>query len=146
MKKLSPLLTFLLFVFLSIGLSYVFEYKIIYPSWSFLGIVFIVFGIVINIITINLFNKFDTTSKHHETPNSFIVHGPFKFTRNPIYLGMFFVLLGVFFLTRTLFSLIMSLFFIYVMNELFIKKEEEIMKKYFGDKFNYYKSKVRRWF
>ena len=71
-----------------------------------------------------------------------ITHGPFSFTRNPIYLGLLMVYSG-FFIAMKSYLIIMVLFVAWF----FYKKaleEERTLKKDFGSDYIKYQSKVRR--
>ena len=115
-----------------------------YPlNWS--GLLFILAGGILNIWTDRLFKKNNTTVKPNETPTSLIKNGPFKFSRNPMYLGMEFLLIGVGLILGSVTSFVGAVLFPLTMELKFIRQEEKIMAEKFGDKFETYKKKVARW-
>jgi len=131
---------------LSIGLNFLLPIKqILYSPYTYLGIMPILFGIVINIWADALFKKRSTTVKPHETPTYFETSGPFRISRHPMYLGMVAILLGVAVLLGSLTSFLSPVLFITLMDKIFIPMEERNMEKTFGDKYMDYKKKVRRW-
>ncbi len=74
---------------LTIGLNSIFPIKrIIHSPNTYMGVIFILFGVLINVWADNLFKKSRTTVKPHETPTSLEVSGPFRISRHPMYLGM----------------------------------------------------------
>jgi protein-S-isoprenylcysteine O-methyltransferase Ste14 len=87
----------------------------------------------------------------HNTPDSFappkylVREGPFRFSRNPMYLGMGILLLGLAVASGNLISFISPAVFFIVMHVRFIPFEEKRMEKTFGRKYLDYKKKVRRW-
>jgi len=78
-------------------------------------------------------------------PSTLVLVGPFRFTRNPIYLGVLIMALG---LTIVWSSLIMSFVSIAVyatFRYIFIKREEIILEEEFGNEYRDFKKRVRRW-
>ena len=93
-----------------------------------------------------LFRKRGTEIVPASPTNKFlIVDGPFAITRNPMYLGMTFILLGIAFFVGTLPMFIVPIAFFCLINCVFIPFEEEKMLRQFGEEFVKYKSCVRRW-
>jgi len=111
----------------------------------FLGVIFILFGGIMNIWTDQLFKKWNTTVKPDELPSTFIQTGPFKISRHPMYLGMAAILLGSSIVCGTVITIIYPIVFIILMEILFISKEENNMKKQFGNTYLQYNKRVRRW-
>jgi protein-S-isoprenylcysteine O-methyltransferase Ste14 len=116
----------------------------IFP-YNLFGIILIIFGIIINIWTDQLFTKNKTTVKPHKNPSTLIINGPFKISRHPMYLGMFSILFGVAILFCSLVSLIFPIVFFILMEKIFIPIEEKNLQKVFGKKYFDYKEKVRKW-
>jgi len=134
-------LILLIFTFL----NYLLNYKIIPKPFNYLGFILIFFGVFINLWTDKLFKNAKTNVKFHTLPNKMICRGPFKFSRNPMYLGMLCILLGVAVFIGNLLSFIFPIIFIFVIELKFIPIEEKNMKKAFGKEYVKYKNKVRGW-
>jgi protein-S-isoprenylcysteine O-methyltransferase Ste14 len=115
-----------------------------YPS-NLIGFLFFVIGTVLNIWTDQLFKKVNTTVKPFEKPSTLILKGPFKISRNPMYLGMALLLVGAGFILGSITSFIGTILFIIAMEVRFIPTEEKFMFEQFGEEFEAYKKKVRRW-
>jgi protein-S-isoprenylcysteine O-methyltransferase Ste14 len=109
------------------------------------GIIPVIAGIYLNLYTDRLIKKYETTIKPFETPTTFIIRGPFRYSRNPIYLGMVLIILGCSLLSGSLISFFISFVFAYVLHFLYIIPEEAIMENNFGKKYMEYKSKVPCW-
>jgi len=71
--------------------------------------------------------------------------GPYRFTRNPIYLGMFLGLLGLAIAFDNLWLLMMLVPFALVIRYGVVAREEAYLKRKFGDVYKGYHSRVRRW-
>lgn len=146
MKKIMPPTYFFIFLVITVFIHFVLPILqlINYPlNWS--GLLFILAGGILNIWTDRLFKKNNTTVKPNETPTSLIKNGPFKFSRNPMYLGMEFLLIGVGLILGSVTSFVGAVLFPLTMELKFIRQEEKMMAEKFGDKFEAYKKKVARW-
>jgi len=77
--------------------------------------------------------------------SSLVTSGIYRYTRNPMYLGMLFVLVGwALYLANVLAFLFLPAFILY-MNRFQIEPEERAMTALFGQEFLEYASRVRRW-
>jgi protein-S-isoprenylcysteine O-methyltransferase Ste14 len=71
--------------------------------------------------------------------------GPYRFTRNPIYLGMVLGLIGLAIALNTLWLLLALLPFGLVIRYGVIAREEAYLERKFGDVYRDYRARVRRW-
>jgi len=79
-------------------------------------------------------------------PTTTIVEsGPYRFTRNPIYLGMFLGLIGLAIAFDNLWLLVMLVPFALVIRYGVVAREEVYLERKFGDVYRAYRSRVRRW-
>jgi protein-S-isoprenylcysteine O-methyltransferase Ste14 len=79
-------------------------------------------------------------------PTTTIVEGgPYGFTRNPIYLGMFGGLIGLGIAFNTLWLLLVLVPFALVIRYGVVGREEVYLERKFGDPYRAYRSRVRRW-
>ena len=79
-------------------------------------------------------------------PTTTIVEsGPYAFTRNPIYLGMFLGLIGLAIAFDNLWLLMMLAPFAPVIRYGVVAREEAYLERKFGDVYRGYRSRVRRW-
>jgi protein-S-isoprenylcysteine O-methyltransferase Ste14 len=76
---------------------------------------------------------------------SIVESGPYRFTRNPIYLGMFLGLIGLAIAFDTLWLLLMLVPFALVIRYGVVAREEAYLERKFGDVYRGYRSRVRRW-
>jgi protein-S-isoprenylcysteine O-methyltransferase Ste14 len=146
MKKILPPTYFALCLAIAAALHFLIPIKqiIIYPL-NLLGFLFFIVGGILNIWTDQLFKKHKTTVKPDEEPSSFIQTGPFKVSRNPMYLGMVILLIGLGFILGSIISFAGFILFIIAMQTAFISQEERSMREQFGEEYLNYKKKVGRW-
>jgi protein-S-isoprenylcysteine O-methyltransferase Ste14 len=79
-------------------------------------------------------------------PTTTIVEtGPYRFTRNPIYLGMVLGLIGLAIALNSLWPLTTLVPFALVIRYGVITREEAYLERKFGDVYRRYRARVRRW-
>jgi protein-S-isoprenylcysteine O-methyltransferase Ste14 len=77
--------------------------------------------------------------------SSLVTGGVYRYTRNPMYLGMVLVLIGwVTFLSSPITLVFVPLFVLYI-NRFQIIPEERVLTSIFGKEYAEYKNQVRRW-
>jgi protein-S-isoprenylcysteine O-methyltransferase Ste14 len=80
------------------------------------------------------------------TPTDAIVAGgPFRFSRNPIYLSMILLHIGVGAWTKSLWFFVLAAISVALLTWGVILREERYLERKFGDEYLSYKSRVRRW-
>jgi len=81
-----------------------------------------------------------------EANNKLVTSGPFRFTRNPMYLGLVVLSLGVAVATGGVLMFVAPLLVFAIANWVHIPFEEAKMRRQFGPAFDGYARNVRRWF
>jgi protein-S-isoprenylcysteine O-methyltransferase Ste14 len=81
----------------------------------------------------------------YESPEVLITTGPFRISRNPVYLAMEAILFGSAVVMGTLVSFLFPVLFIAIIEVLFIPDEERRLEELFGGEYREYKRRVRRW-
>jgi protein-S-isoprenylcysteine O-methyltransferase Ste14 len=74
-----------------------------------------------------------------------VVDGPYRFSRNPIYLGMAALYVGLAFLLGWMLALILLPVVLVAVDRLVIAREEPYLERKFGQDYVEYKGRVRRW-
>ena len=113
--------------------------------WRGLGAVLLVGGLLVGLWAIGYFRRRDTTIIPFEQSSTLIVDGPYRLSRNPIYLAMVLVLLGVWLLLGSLSPALVVVPFVWWISTRFIAKEEQHLETQFGRPYLAYKARVRRW-
>ena len=118
------------------------------PQASLLGGLLAFIGLCIAISGVLAFRKASTTvdPTRPEKANDLVVTGPYRFTRNPMYVGMLFVLSGWFLFLHNLAALVFLGVYFALITELQIRPEERAMGELFGERYQEYKREVPRWF
>ena len=113
----------------------------------YLGIFLLLLGLLILISAVQLFKKDKTTVNplSPEQATKLVTGGIFKFSRNPMYLGMALILASVAVFFNIIGGIIsMALFCLYI-TKFQIIPEERAMRDLFSDDFDKYTKVTRRW-
>ena len=78
-------------------------------------------------------------------PNDLITDGPFRFSRNPMYLGFTLTLLAGAFFVNTWCALLVPFAFFLISTTWYIPHEERVLRKIFGAEYDDYAWQTRRW-
>ena len=110
-----------------------------------LGVFIILTGIFLVYSSLKKLSKMETTFIPDGQPNKFVIDGPFRVSRNPIYLGMLFILLGAAISLQSFSGLLIAFIFFLIINFTWIKHEEEKLDTTFNEEWKEYSEKTRRW-
>ena len=95
--------------------------------------------------TITLYRA-GTTFQPNRGADRLVTDGPFRWRRNPIYLGDLLILLGLAELTHNIWFVILTPVFAIAVLKLAILPEERHLEERFGRAYLDYKERTRRWF
>ena len=119
----------------------------ILPHRNAIALAPFVAGVCVALLGIASFRRARTTVNplKPEKASALVMSGIYRYTRNPMYLGLLLALLGwAFFLANALAFAFLPVFILY-MNRFQIEPEERVLASVFGQDFMAYLSKVRRW-
>jgi protein-S-isoprenylcysteine O-methyltransferase Ste14 len=119
--------------------------RFIPEPFSYAGIALIALGVSIAGAAAAAFGKAGTPIIPFEKSTALVTGGFYRFTRNPMYLGLIALLIGAALLFGSVGSLIPIPFFVLIIEFGFIRGEERFLQHIFGDEYLSYKGKVRRW-
>ncbi len=107
------------------------------------------FGLAMMVISSILIYWSQLSSSNFKTKktnnSSYFERGPYKYTRHPTHLGLFVLTIGFSLVINSPFSIIFS-FLSYIITILFfLKKEEKLLQKKYGEKYQNYKKRTKNW-
>jgi protein-S-isoprenylcysteine O-methyltransferase Ste14 len=112
---------------------------------SWIGAALFAAGLALVIWAIVTFSRAGTQVPTTEPTSTIVGHGPYRFSRNPIYLGMFTGLAGLAVGFNTVWMLAALAAFYLVIRYGVVAREEAYLERKFGDAYLVFKSRVRRW-
>ena len=86
-----------------------------------------------------------TNPSRPEEASTLVTGGIYKLTRNPMYLGMVIILVGGVIRTANPFTLLSVIAFMWYITKFQIRPEEKVLTDLFGEEYEKYRRKVRRW-
>lgn len=145
-RKILPPVWLLLALGLAVALHYVAPIvRIFTPPWSYSGAVLVVLGIAMSAAGAGAFKRAGTPVVPFEPSTALVTQGLYRFTRNPMYLGLVLSLLGAAILLGSLGALLTLPAFVWILQTQFIAGEERFLEGIFGARYLDYKKRVRRW-
>lgn len=119
------------------------------PSFSKIVIILILFicALIFLFGGISSFKKSDTTINplQPEAASKLVTSGIYTISRNPMYVGMIFLLFAWGIYLTSIVAFFWIAIFMLIIQRLQIIPEEHALTKLFGDDFKRYQAKVRRW-
>ncbi len=109
------------------------------------GIATIALGVAVAGAAVRRFRAARTTLQPWESTAALVTEGPFRFSRNPIYVGYTLLYLGIGFWMNSAWSLVLLPLVLAAMHRLVIVKEEAYLESRFGEAYETYRRRVRRW-
>ncbi len=144
--KLAPPIVFIGLGLIGVGMEYVIPLSIgIDSPASYLGIGVVIVSITSIGFLFKLFKRYETEIEPWKTTSKIITTGPYKYSRNPVYIFGCGVPIGLDIAFNTywaLFAFIPALIIVYYTA---VKKEEKYLGTKFVQEYLDYKAKVRRW-
>ena len=144
--KIPPPIVTLVF-----GLSIYFSrgiFQAVEIKYSFyIGILLLILGLAVLIFAVRLFRKDKTTVNplSPEQATKLVTDGIFKYSRNPMYLGMALILCSIAVIFNLIGGIVLVALFCFYITKFQIIPEERAMSNLFSQDFNKYKQATRRW-
>ena len=148
--KIPPVAVAVVTAALMVGLSKVLpQLAIVFPFKNGIALAIFLAGLGFAVSGVVSFRRRETTVNptRPSTASSLVANGVYRFSRNPMYLGLLLALaaLGVY-LTNPLVLVFGVAAFVLYMNKYQIEPEEKALLQLFGEAFVGYKKNTRRWF
>ena len=145
-QKILPPIWLLISLIGMLGIHFLLpSLRVIPLPWNLLGFLPLACGIWIASVAERAFLAARTTLNPDGKPSTLVMNGPFRISRNPMYLGFLLVLIGVAVLLGNALQLLVALAFLVWMERGFILKEEHALESEFGQAWLEYRARVRRW-
>jgi len=146
--KIPPVIVFVFALTMLFGCYYFFpgfSYSI--PYQKIFSSAFLAIGLLVGAMGIIAFRSQGTTvdPMNPGKASHLVTKGIYRYTRNPMYLGMSLVLFGGFIRLGNPMGILSVLFFVSYLSRFQIKPEEKALKELFGEDYTAYCRKVNRW-
>lgn len=115
------------------------------PVNALLGWMLVGVGLLLFAWTLVSFWRHHTTVNPYLAASSLVTDGPFRFSRNPIYVGDWFIYGGVMLLLQTLWPLAFVPLVWLIIRFGVIRHEELHLEARFGEEYKNFHARVRRW-
>jgi protein-S-isoprenylcysteine O-methyltransferase Ste14 len=109
-----------------------------------LGLVAVLLGFV-GLPAVLAFRRASTSPKPWKPTTALVTTGPYRFTRNPMYLGFTLLYLGTTIWVNTVWPMILLPLVLLLMHYGVILREEAYLERVFGEAYLTYRRRVRRW-
>ncbi|MGH2400215.1 MAG: methyltransferase family protein [bacterium] len=114
------------------------------PTWA-LGIPLAAISILLFLLSAREFSRHGTPVRGTEPVVTIVSSGPYRFSRNPIYLSFIMLQLGIALTANSAWILLMVIPTFLYLSFGVIDREEGYLLRKFGDEYGHYKKAVRRW-
>jgi protein-S-isoprenylcysteine O-methyltransferase Ste14 len=110
-----------------------------------IGGLFVGIGVGLALSGIRTFRRAETSVIPNHDASQLVIAGPYRYTRNPMYVGLTVVYVGAALVFSLLWSLVMLPFVLWIPYQYVIRREERYLSAAFGDQYRQYQHDVRRW-
>ena len=141
-----PLVT----VLLGVGLDYLWPIDIGFllptPARTWIGGLIVASAFLgLGLWPVMIFRRSGQSAHPWKPTPSIVERGPFRLTRNPMYLQMLLICIGIAVMLMNLWILILTPLCAWILQKLAIEPEEAYLERKFGAPYRAYKQRVRRW-
>lgn len=119
--------------------------QLLVAPYRYAGIVLMALAIALVVWAALLFRRAGTGIVPFSPATVLVTAGPYRYTRNPMYLGLAGTLLGAAVLMGSMTPFVVIPAFMALIADRFIAGEEAMLERSFGRQYLEYKSRVRRW-
>jgi protein-S-isoprenylcysteine O-methyltransferase Ste14 len=114
-------------------------------AWTLGGAILVV-GVVLGPIWgVRTLRVAGTTIRPDKPTAKLVADGPFRFSRNPLYLALSLMYAGFAIMANSPWALLLLFPVILIMSRFVIRREEEYLARAFGEEYEHYQMNVRRW-
>jgi len=121
----------------------VFQY--VHEPLAYTGIILVILGIGMAWVSAAMFRRAGTGIEPFDAATTLVTGGFYRYSRNPMYLGMFLMLAGNAIMLGSAGAALPLMVFVIIIRNNFVLGEERFLESVFGQRYLDYKSSVRRW-
>lgn len=114
-------------------------------SWLPVGVSLVVFGAALLLWAKLVFDSKRTPLEPWKATRAIVDHGPFAFSRNPVYIGFAIIQVGVGVWSDRLAVVILTIVPAFLTAVLIVPREEAYLRRKFGAEYEDFCARVRRW-
>ena len=119
--------------------------QLLTAPYTHAGWLLVAAGIGIAVVSVRAFERAGTGIVPFDPATALVTGGLYRYTRNPMYLGMVLLLVGVAIALGSLGAWLPIPMFVWIIQAWFIVGEERLLEQTFGESYIAYKRGVRRW-
>jgi protein-S-isoprenylcysteine O-methyltransferase Ste14 len=112
---------------------------------AYLGFVLLVVWLGLAASANVTFRRMGTPVNPYAPTTALATSGPYRFTRNPMYLGLVLMTVGFALVMNSMWLVLMAVPVLLLLRNLVIVREERYLEELFGDEYRAYSKRVRRW-
>lgn len=109
------------------------------------GFVFLAIGFALAVSSVRAFNRAGTNIVPGQPATALVTAGPYRATRNPIYVGMVLVYFGLSIVLTSIWVLVLLIPVLMILQRGVVLAEETYLERKFGDAYRRYTTRVPRW-
>ena len=110
-----------------------------------LGWILLALGVILAVWGMVTFRRAKTAINPHRSASQLVTHGPYRFTRNPMYTGLTVAYFGGAALLDSAWPIIVLPIVLFVLVRTVVSREETYLNHAFGADYGAYTARVRRW-
>lgn len=142
---LRPPIVFLIAILAGIGLGQIWPLSFVPSHLRLLGPVVVLCAVALFVLAVREFRAAGTTVRLSKRSTTIVRTGPYRFSRNPIYLSFIFLVLGLAVWLNDLWLIVTLVPAVVFIAVFVIPREERFLSREFPVEYSNYKAAVRRW-
>ena len=145
-SRIRPPIAYVAAILTGFALHYWWPVALSTGRWGIpVGLVLIALAITIFLLSLQQFRSAGTPVRGNQPTTTIVRSGPFRFSRNPIYMAFTLLQLGIAMVSASLWVLVAVVPAVALIRLSVIPREEHYLEAKFGEEYLKYRSSVRRW-
>ena len=109
------------------------------------GMTFVVVGFALGAFSVRTFTRAGADVVPGRPATTLVTKGPYRITRNPIYIGFTLLYFGIAILATSVWMLLLLVPLLIILQRGVVEREEAYLDSKFGEEYQKYKARVPRW-